>query len=297
VNRVLIFTTPISIKEIEFGGYQSIPASLMILNPSSYQIVQINDGVQSGIKEGFQEGYDMMDCQLVDDKGMTQGENTITKLVENDTPDNKILGTVFSMLMMIVIGWFSAPWLYKVMVMDKYISNPSLSFASFFIGLVICTLGAGLFVDGFFLKYHNTTEGFFGFMIMFLVVVSYTSIAFSRLDIKYNNRVDFKLEELGNGFYNMVGGMITILKNIEYLFGNITGTSMIIGIVWWVALLMIILLVVCFVGIKNDPDAKKKEKAQKGYIKHLNGLIMGIGSIYGFIAIIYCFHIMYEIPK
>jgi nitric oxide reductase large subunit len=87
----------------------------------------------------------------------------------------------------------------------------------------------------------------------------------------------------------MLIGVSTMLTQIKYLFGQ-TKPTIIVGILPLSLLLLIILSIVCFVGIKNDPDAKKKEKKQKGYIKHLIGLIMGIGSIYGFMAILYYFH-------
>ncbi len=291
VNRVLIFTNPIPIKEIEFGGYQTIPSSLMLMEPSSYQIIQINTADQVGLKEGFQEGYEVMDCQLVDDKGTPQGNKTITKLVENDSPDNKIIGIIFSILMVMTIGWFAAPPLYKSIVINQYKTSESITVATVFIGVVIAALGAGLVGDGFSKKYYDTTEGYIGAMILFLVAVSYASIAFRRLDETYNTgpAIVFSFSTFDSGFKNMLIGVSTMLTQIKYLFGQ-TKPTIIVGILPLLSLLLIILSIVCFVGIKNDPDAKKKEKKQKGYIKHLIGLIMGIGSIYGFMAILYYFH-------
>ena len=295
VNRVLIFTAPIPIKEIEFGAYQTIPVSLMLMEPSSYQIIQINNADQVEIKEGFQEGYEVMDCQLVDDKGDTKGNNTLTKLVENDSPDNKIVGIMFSILMVIVIGWFAAPPLYKYTVLNQYDNNPqTITFATVFIGVVFFVLGASLFGDGLS-KYRDTTESYFGSMIMFLLVVSYASIAFRRLDTNFNEGPDLDFTTLGKGFISMLIGVVSMLTQIKYLFGQ-TKSTIIVGIFWWVALLLIILSIVCFVGIKKDPDVKKKEKKQKGYTKHLIGLIMGIGSVYGFMLILYYFHMNYPLP-
>ena len=289
VNRVLIFTNPVSIKEIEFGGYQTIPSSLILMEPSSYQIIQIN-GAKN--QEGFQEGYEMMDCQLVDDKGRKKGKKTLTKLVENDSPDNKIVGVMFSIFMVMTIGWFAAPPLYQSMVMNQYKTSESITVATVFIGIIIVALGLSLSIDGFSKKYHDSTEGYIGTMILFLVAVSYVSITLSRLDKIYNPGPAIVFSTLGSGFISMLTGVFTLLKQIKYLFGQIKPT-IIVGILPLFSLLLIILSIVCFVGIKNDPDAKKKEKKQKGYIKHLTGLIMGIGSIYGFMAILYYFHINY----
>jgi len=289
VNRVLIFTNPVSIKEIEFGGYQTIPSSLMLMEPSSYQIIQIN-GAKN--QEGFQEGYEMMDCQLVDNKGSIKGKKTLTKLVENDSPDNKIVGVMFSIFMVMTIGWFAAPPLYQSMVMNQYKTSESITVATVFIGIIIVALGLSLSIDGFSKKYHDSTEGYIGTMILFLVAVSYVSITLSRLDKIYNPGPAIVFSTLGSGFISMLTGVFTLLKQIKYLFGQIKPT-IIVGILPLFSLLLIILSIVCFVGIKNDPDAKKKEKKQKGYIKHLTGLIMGIGSIYGFMAILYYFHINY----
>lgn len=296
VNKVLIFTTPIGIKEIEFGGYKTIPSSLMILKPSSYQIIQINQPIQSETKEGFQEGYEMMDCRLVDDKNVTRGDKTLTKLVEQDSLDNKIMGVIFSILMVIVIGWFASAPLYKYIVINQYKNHDqSTTFATFFIGLVFFIFGAALFFDGLSVKYPNTTESYFGAMVILLVVVSSVSIAFNRLDNNYNNGPALDYTKIGQGFLDMMAGVFTILRQPTYVFGSTK--PMIIGILVWVVLLIVILSVVCFVGIKKDPDSIKKEKSQKGYINHLIGLIMGIGSIYGFILIMYYFHIAYELPK
>jgi uncharacterized membrane protein len=289
VNRLLIFTNPVSIKEIEFGGYQTIPSSLILMEPSSYQIIQIN-GAKN--QEGFQEGYEMMDCQLVDDKGRKKGKKTLTKLVENDSPDNKIVGVMFSIFMVMTIGWFAAPPLYQSMVMNQYKTSESITVATVFIGIIIVALGLSLSIDGFSKKYHDSTEGYIGTMILFLVAVSYVSITLSRLDKIYNPGPAIVFSTLGSGFISMLTGVFTLLKQIKYLFGQIKPT-IIVGILPLFSLLLIILSIVCFVGIKNDPDAKKKEKKQKGYIKHLTGLIMGIGSIYGFMAILYYFHINY----
>jgi hypothetical protein len=295
VNRVLIFTNPVPIKEIEFGGYQTIPSSLMLMEPSSYQIIQINNADQVDLKEGFQEGYEVMDCQLVDDNGTPQGKKTITKLVENDSPDNNIVGVMFSIFMVMTIGWFAAPPLYKSMVINQYKTSESITFATVFIGIVIATLGISLSIDGFSKKYHDSTEGYFGTMILFLLVVSYASIAISRLDTTFNTGPSINFNTLGSGFITMLSGVFTLLRQPKYLFGQ-TKPTIIVGILPLFSLLLIILSIVCFVGIKNDPDAKKKEKKRKGYIKHLNGLIMGIGSIYGFIAILYYFHMNYPLP-
>jgi hypothetical protein len=287
VNRVLIFTTPIPIKEIEFGGYQTIPSSLMLMEPSSYQIIQIN-GAEN--QEGFQEGYEVLDCQLVDYKGSTKGNKTLTKLVENDSPDVKLVGVMFSIFMVMTIGWFTAPPLYKSMVIIPYnTSEESITVATVFIGLVFFILGVALIGDGLSAKYRNTTASYIGTMIVFLVAVSYVSITLSRLNTSYNTGPAIVFSTFGSGFKNMLIGVFTMLTQFKYIFGQ-TNPTIIVGILPLSSLLLIILSIVCFVGIKNDPDAKKKEKKQKGYIKHLIGLIMGIGSIYGFMAILYYFH-------
>ena len=289
VNRVLIFTNPVPIKEIEFGGYQTIPSSLMLMEPSSYQIIQINTADQVEMKEGFQEGYDVMDCQLVDDKGDTKGDKTLTTLVANDSPDNNLVGFMFSIFMVMTIGWFAAPPLYKSMVINIYENEEDITFATVFIGIVIAALGVLLVIDGFFTKYRDSTEGSLGAMIVGLVVASYLSIRFSRLDNNFTKDINLRFGSLGIGFKNMLSGVSTMLLNTEYLFGKINPFT--IGILPLFSLLMIILSIVCFVGIKKDPDVKKKEKKRKGYIKHLIGLIMGIGSVYGFMAILYYFHL------
>jgi hypothetical protein len=306
VNRVLIFTAPIPIKEIEFGAYQTIPVSLMLMEPSSYQIIQINQSDQLEMKEGFQEGYDVMDCQLIDETGTKKGKNTITKLAEIDSVDNKIVGIVFSIFMVMTIGWFAAPPLYKSMVINIYNTNAvvnanemdpavvNITFATVFIGIVIAALGVSLVIDGFSKKYYDSTEGSLGTMIVGLVVASYVSIWVSRLNKEFNEGKHLRFDSLGLGFKNMLSGVSTMLLNTEYLFGKIKPFT--IGILPLFSLLMIILSIVCFVGIKKDPDVKKKEKKQKGYIKHLIGLIMGIGSVYGFMAILYYFHMSYPLP-
>ena len=182
------------------------------------------------------------------------------------------------------------------MVLDQYKEPQPVTFATVFIGVVFFILGAALFFDGLSAKYPNTTESYFGAMVLFLVIISGVSIAFSRLDTAtYNRGPALDFSKLPKGFLNMLAGMFAILIEFKYLVGQ-TNPTMIIGILWWVVLLIVILSIVCFVGIKNDPDAKKKEKKQKGYIKHLNGLIMGIGSVYGFMLILYYFHIVYGIP-
>lgn len=289
VNRVLIFTTPIPIKEIEFGAYQTIPVSLMLMEPSSYQIIQINQSDQLEMKEGFQEGYDVMDCQLIDETGTKKGKNTITKLAEIDSTDNKIVGIVFSIFMVMTIGWFAAPPLYKSMVINIYKNEQDITFATVFIGIVIAAFGVSLVIDGFSKKYYDSTEGSLGTMIVGLVVASYVSIWVSRMNKEFTNKKDLDFGSLGVGFKNMLSGVSTMLLNTEYLFGKIKPFT--IGILPLFSLLMIILSIVCFVGIKKDPDVKKKEKKRKGYIKHLIGLIMGIGSVYGFMAILYYFHL------
>ena len=186
------------------------------------------------------------------------------------------------------IGWFAAPPLYKSIVINQYNTSESITVATVFIGIVFFVLGASLIGDGLS-KYRDTTESYFGTMILFLLAVSYASIAISRLDTNFNKGPDLDFKTLGSGFISMLTGVFAMLREIKYLFGQIKPT-IIVGILPLLSLLLIILSIVCFIGIKNDPDAKKKEKKQKGYIKHLTGLIMGIGSIYGFMAILYYFH-------
>lgn len=191
--------------------------------------------------------------------------------------------------MVMTIGWFAAPPLYKSMVINIYKNEQDITFATVFIGIVIAAFGVSLVIDGFSKKYYDSTEGSLGTMIVGLVVASYVSIWVSRMNKEITNKKDLDFGSLGVGFKNMLSGVSTMLLNTEYLFGKIKPFT--IGILPLFSLLMIILSIVCFVGIKKDPDVKKKEKKRKGYIKHLIGLIMGIGSVYGFMAILYYFHL------
>jgi hypothetical protein len=293
VDKVLIFATPISIRETNFTKYNQISSLLMKLFPDkgSYGLIQMRS------VEGFQEGYEMMDCQLIDDTGNTKGNNVATRLMTTNSKENNamLMSNLFTLSVLIFSGWFIAPTLYKSIIVEHNKTTSSLTFSSIFIGILIFLLGIVLFING--LQYDKT-ESIVGMLLLLFLVVSSASIILKRIDpffITPNNgsSVNFDdkntLNTFVSGFYPMIIQTITLIS--KYPVGQLEKEPMYLGIFPWIGILLVALFTICFVGIKNDKAVKQKDSKTRGYKQNLIGLILGFGIIYGIMFIIYCFQL------
>ena len=293
VDKVLIFATPISIRETNFTKYNQISSLLMKLFPDkgSYGLIQMR------AVEGFQEGYEMMDCQLIDDTGKTKGNNVATRLMTTNSKENNaiLMSNLFTLSVLIFSGWFIAPTLYKPIIVEHNKTTSSLTFSSIFIGILIFLLGIVLFING--LQYDKT-ESIVGMLLLLFLVVSSASIILKRIDpffITPNNGSSVNFDDKNtfntfvSGFYPMIIKTIALIS--KYPVGQLEKEPMYLGIFPWIGILLVALFTICFVGIKNDKAVKQKDSKTRGYKQNLIGLILGFGIIYGIMFIIYCFQL------
>jgi len=308
---VLIFTNPIIINDTDFDGYKNIPESLMQLYPSNnhkYKIIKILSdtsnmdtplGTSNVSKtEGFQEGYDIMDCQMVDEKGVTKGNNTMTKLMTTNSKENDMMmvGNLFTLFVLIISGWLVSPSVYKYIVIEHHTDT---TFPSIFIGILIFILGLFLFIDG---MQFDKIESIIGMLMLIFLGVSIASIILKRTDETFikNSAGVITTFDGATPFSTFIQGFKPMLERIIDLFTKFGvgkySPFKYIGIAPLIAILIILVSVISFVAIKKDKDVKRKDKKQKGYTKNLIGIVMSFGILYGIMLIIYGFH-LYPPPQ
>ncbi len=300
-DTVIVYTTPISIRETDFASFTTIPSSLFALYPSDslYHILYDTSNI-----EGFKEGIDkVMTCtpiNMSDPSAPSKGKNTATYLMDNKmSKQERQLGLVYSMIMFIVTlfaAYFGAPPIYKMLIIDQNKTSEHLILSSFILLFLLFVFGFVLLING---AIYDGTESMFGMISLLLIILSVVSIINKRAsDEDYRTPSGAGSIPVNMNFSDFYFGdamadfLLKLSNNTlgKYFFRN----SENLGIcIYWLILLIILAIPCAVIGAKKDKAANKKEKAKKGYRKNLIGLIMGFGSVYGMIALIFIFNSLY----
>lgn len=295
IDTVIVFLSPITINEVDFSNYDTIPYSLFAIYPvnNDYKII-----VPTKI-EGFTEGMDvaeitsvlkdnLLTCEPVDDNDQSLvTDNTATYLVDGikDAASKSAgLGTGLTVLIIaLAISVFVSPVFFKYAIADYITKDTSLSLFTVFIAFIFFLLGLILLIGG---NKYDPIEAWAGGFFILLVLLSSMSIALSRFSMKPAPDVamaqfdpTFKASfETFKGFINNVVYERGQTDIIHYKF---LGSFLVIYVV------LLLILVVIRITVLSKPDVEKNKREAKGYKEHLQGLVFGIGAIYGFIFLLW----------
>ena len=285
IDTVVIFTSPISISEVDFTNYQQIPVDLFApfpVEPNSYSILSTET------IEAFQEGMDkIMTCSPIDinDSNKTTGKQTATYLMDNQTA--KIannLGVAYAMMIsfvMCISAYFGSPSIYKYGFSEFINDGDDLLLGSLIILLLIVLLGFSLLLNG--IKYDRS-QSMIGMVFLLFTLFSVLSIANARtLDTNLKTPMDMDRFKFFDTAERLSSGVWELMKNnsLPLSIGNLG--------IWgyWFFLFVILIIPVGVIAAKKDKPANRKEKNKRGYRSNLIGLVLGFGMSYGLIAILY----------
>jgi 4-hydroxybenzoate polyprenyltransferase len=128
---------------------------------------------------------------------------------------------------------------------------------------------------------YDTKETMTGVMLLVFIVLSTMSVANARLS---DTKITIPFGPIGiNKFtYN---ALMVWSQTVAGIIGKQFG-----GILRWFIGLFIVLIIPCAViWAKKDKESNRQEQKTRGYRNNVTGLILGIGLIYGLIAIIYAY--------
>lgn len=301
-DNVVVYTTPINIHEVKFSKYKTIPLTLFAPYPvdKKYKVLQMKESYVG--LEGFQEGKktkgtnkntstnEVMTCTPIDMDDNEQGANTATYLMDSQTAQQmKNMGVAYAMMITIVLlmaAYLGAPPLFNYTIVQG-IANSNMLIMNTFLFLFLTTLlSLILLLNG---SIYDAKETMTGVMFLVFIVLSILSIANARLSYpelygkpamefdKFTYSAAF--EEWGKKVWQVI---------LNHMFWNKSNNNTGI-LVWWCALLVVLVIPCIVIGIKQDKASNRQEQTIRGYRNNLIGLIMGIGLIYGLIAIIYVF--------
>jgi hypothetical protein len=289
IDTVVIFTSPISISEVDFTNYQTIPVDLFApfpVEPNRYSIVSTET------VEAFQEGMNkIMTCSPIDinDSSKTKGKQTATYLMDNQTAKMASnLGVAYAMMISFVMcltAYFGSPSIYKYGFAEFISDGDDLILGSLILLVLIVLLGFSLLLNG--IK-HDKSQSMFGMMLLLFTLFSVLSIANARaLDTNLKNPMDMDRFKFFDTTERISSEVWELMKNnsLPLSIGNLG--------IWgyWFFLFVILIIPVGVIAAKKDKPANRKEKRNPGYRKNLIGLILGFGMTYGLIAIMYGYFI------
>lgn len=289
IDTVVIFTSPISISEVDFTNYQTIPVDLFAPFPVESNRYSI---VSTETVEAFQEGMDkIMTCSPIDinDSSKTKGKQTATYLMDNQTAKMASnLGVAYAMMISFVMcltAYFGSPSIYKYGFAEFISDGDDLILGSLILLVLIVLLGFSLLLNG--IK-HDKSQSMFGMMLLLFTLFSVLSIANARaLDTNLRNPMDMDRFKFFDTVERLNSEIWDLMKNNSrpLSIGNLG--------IWgyWLFLFVILIIPVSVIAAKKDDRANRKEKRNPGYRKNLIGLILGFGLTYGLVAIIYGYFI------
>lgn len=294
IDTVVIFTSPISISEVDFTNYQTIPVDLFAPFPvesNRYSIVS-TETVESFRGRTFRGKSDkIMTCSPIDinDSNKTTGKQTATYLMDNQTAKMASnLGVAYAMMISFVMclsAYFGSPSIYKYGFSEFISEGDDLILGSLILLLLIVLLGFSLLLNG--IKYDKS-QSMVGMMFLLFTLFSVLSIANARaLDTNLKTPMDMDRFKFFDTTERISSGVWELIKNNSrpLSIGNLG--------IWgyWLFLFVILIIPVGVIAAKKDDRANQKERSNPGYRKNLIGLILGFGLTYGLVAIIYGYFI------
>uniref|UniRef100_A0A6C0HIG9 Uncharacterized protein n=1 Tax=viral metagenome TaxID=1070528 RepID=A0A6C0HIG9_9ZZZZ len=311
IDTVVIFTSPISIKEVDFSDYSNISERLFAPYPvnGTYKLIVPSKREGFAIREGLNGNppvynldgnppeidkaiinlfnSNLISCSPVDDNDKTTvQDNTLVYLANGNQSKNaaqNAIGMAFIFVCFtIAISCVASPFFYKYSI-SKYITDPEeLTFASLFVSFIICLLGLILIILG---NIYDSSEMWVGSFILILLVLSVMSIGIYR-----------QLYPEGTDLANLsdtLNKASTIISGFSERFFYTRNTNPIkfdwffIGRFGIACLLLISLFIAITATLDSYPSVKENAKKTTGYVEHLQGIVMSIGTIYGIIALIW----------
>ena len=303
IDTVVIFTSPISISEVDFTNYQTIPVDLFApfpVEPNRYGIVSTDtiEGFQEGItssetvesfrRRSFRGRSDkIMTCSPIDinDSSKTTGKRTATYLMDNQTAKMaNNLGVAYAMMISFVMcltAYFGSPSIYKYGFSEFISDGDDLILGSLILLLLIVLLGFSLLLNG--IKYDRS-QSMVGMMFLLFTLFSVLSIANARaLETNLKTPMDMDRFKFFDTTERISSEVWELMRNNSrpLSIGNLG--------IWgyWFFLFVILIIPVGVIAAKKDDMANRKEKRIPGYRKNLIGLILGFGLTYGLVAILY----------
>jgi len=315
IDTVVIFTSPISIKEVDFSEYSTISEGIFAPYPvnGEYRLIVPSKREGFAIREGLNGNppvynldgnppeidkaiinlfnSNLISCSPVDDNDQTTvKKNTAVYLADGkQTKKNAqdALGVAF-IIVCVAIGtsFFGSPFLYKWTI-SNYIDNEfELTFASLFIGSWIFLLGFILLIGGS--TASDSDEMWVGAFILIFLTLSSMSISLFRQF--YPSGPPFA------GISDTMNNAKSIIGNFFERFFYISKSSGSPSMDWKFVIafavaygILIILFGIITGTLDTYPSVIAKAKINKIYVQHLQGVVMSIGAIYGLIFLAWIF--------
>jgi len=288
IDNVIIYTQPMYISNMDFTNYQTAPVDLFTPYPVvDYKILYKIEGFQ----EGFQEGIDnVMTCtpiDMTDPSGKTKGKNTATYLMDNKAAQQmQNMGVAYAMMITLVLlmaSYLGAPPIYNYMIAQYSTTSDSLIINTFLFLFLIIIFSIILLLNG---SIYDTKEAMTGMMFLILIILSTLSVANSRLsnpDLYAKIPMEFEDFRFLDAF-KMWGGNVMQVVAKHLLPNKISKCGIAVG---WAILIAILAIPCIVIGEKKDPASNRKERKKRGYRNNLIGIILGLGGVYGLMALIY----------
>jgi hypothetical protein len=297
VDTIVIFLSPISINEVDFSKYATIPIELFSIYPTvdkNYKIVlpkQI-EGFTEGEESGQEANSTLIDqddvnseitnalnknlltCELVDDNDQSLvTDNTATYIVDgkkNSASSQNALGTAL-IIMLVAIGssYLGAPLFFKYTVSNYITKDESLSVFSYFITAIMFLLGLILLLGG---NKYDPDEMWVGVFIIIFLLLSVLSIELSR-SLKVEGAILLGITETIDAIKPTFNAFSTSF------FGKKNDPSKTDS--WFFISYVVIYFILVIVLFITAANLKIDENKSNKYKDHVKGLIVLIGSTYG----------------
>ena len=299
IDTVVIFTSPIAIKEVDFSSYDPISEGLFAKYPVNkyYRIIlppklegfttEESSGIDSEIINLFNNH--LVTCAPVDDNDeSTVKGNTATYLVDGskDTANaQSALGSAFFILLVaIATSYLGSPLFYKYTIANYIKKETSLSLFTMVITVLLFLLGITLLIGG---NQYDSNEMWAGIFIIIFLVLSALSISLNR----FTTKPDIDMASFSDTMTDVpviAGDLINkfLYKNDQSSATKQYDTKY-VRIFGGVYVLMLIVLSVVTGTMDSYPSVRANEKKTKGYTAHLQSLIFSVGAIYGFIFLMW----------
>ena len=299
IDTVVIFISPIAIKEVDFSSYNQISEGLFAKYPvnKDYKIIlppklegfttEESSGIDSEIISLFNNH--LVTCAPVDDNDeSTIKGNTATYLVDGskDTANaQSALGSAFFILLVtIATSYLGSPLFYKYTIANYIKKETSLSLFTMVITILLFLLGISLLIGG---NQYDSNEMWVGIFIIIFLVLSALSTSLNR----FTTKPDVDMASFSDTMTDIPVIAGDLINKFLYKNDQTSATKQFdkkyVGIFGGVYVLLLIVLSVVTGTMDSYPSVRANEKKTKGYTAHLQSLIFSVGAIYGLIFLMW----------
>jgi hypothetical protein len=296
IDTVVIFVSPIPIKEVDFSSYEQISEGLFAMYPvnKEYKIIlppniegfntQETDAIDSEVIDLFNKN--LVTCTPVDDNDQSIVKNNTSTYLVDGSKDKLTTQTALGIAMIILLvaigtSFLGAPLFYQYTIANFIKTDTSLTLFTIFISFMLFALGINLLILG---QKYDSNEMWVGVFILIFLVLSALSIALDRS----TKAIDVNMATFTETM-NMLRYIISETV-INFLYKKDDPNSFDF---WRVGVFLVIYagLIIglyFFTGtLDSYPSVKATEKTTQGYTEHLQYLIFSTGSVYGFIFLMW----------